>query len=320
MSESTLSVCVVRKKWEALDIRGFELARENGAPLPAFSAGSHIDVHLPGGAVRQYSLCNDPRETHRYTIAVLRDAGGRGGSKAIHDLVEEGDSLQISTPRNHFSLADGAAHHLLLAGGIGVTPVLSMAERLAAIGEPFAMHYCTRSRERTAFIERIQSSSFAESVFFHFDDDLTSKFDLGATLASAPQGTHLYVCGPRGYMDAVLEKARAQRWPEERLHYEFFGALVERKDGDTSFDVRIASTGAVVRVTADCTVVKALADNGIELSTSCEQGVCGTCATRVLEGEPDHRDSYLTDEERAANDMFLPCCSRSRSPVLVLDL
>src|ERR1700744_5681107 len=160
MNHPMLNVVVARRCDEALDIASFELASENAEPLPAFEAGSHVDVHLPNGLVRQYSLCNDPRETHRYTIAVLRDEAGRGGSKAVHDLVREGECLRISAPRNHFALARDASHHLLLAGGIGVTPILCMAEQLASAGESFAMHYCSRSRQRTAFIERIAQAGF----------------------------------------------------------------------------------------------------------------------------------------------------------------
>ncbi|MGF6742567.1 2Fe-2S iron-sulfur cluster binding domain-containing protein [Paraburkholderia sp. CNPSo 3155] len=321
MNQPVLNVVVARRRDEALGIASFELASENGQALPAFDAGSHVDVHLPNGLVRQYSLCNDPRETHRYLIAVLRDEAGRGGSKAVHDLLREGDRLQISAPRNHFALADDAAHHLLLAGGIGVTPILCMAERLAATGASFDMHYCTRSKQRTAFVERLAQAGFAKSVQLHHDDHPGgSTFDIEQTLSDAPAGTHLYVCGPRGFMDFVLETARANGWPENRLHYEFFGAAANQPATGGSFQVRIASSGATIDVPPECTVVQALAAHGVEVITSCEQGVCGTCLTRVLSGEPDHHDSYLTDEERAANDQFLPCCSRAKSPLLVLDL
>jgi len=321
MSHPVLNVVVVRRRDEALDIASFDFRSEDGSPLPVFDAGSHVDVHLPNGLVRQYSLCNDPSETHRYTIAVLRDEAGRGGSKAVHDLFREGERLQISAPRNHFALAPDAAHHLLLAGGIGVTPILCMAEQLASAGESFDMHYCTRSKQRTAFIERIAQAGFAKSVQFHHDDHPGgSTFDIVQVLNRVPAGTHLYVCGPRGFMDFVLDTARASGWPQERLHYEFFGAPANQPATGGSFQVRIASSGATIDVPPECTVVQALAANGVEVITSCEQGVCGTCLTRVISGEPEHFDSYLTDEERTANDQFLPCCSRAKSPLLVLDL
>ncbi|WP_373376121.1 2Fe-2S iron-sulfur cluster-binding protein [Cupriavidus nantongensis] len=318
MTDGTLTVRIARKTVEAIDVCSFELVRADGLPLPAFSAGSHIDVHLPEGRVRQYSLCNDPAESQRYQIAVLRDEAGRGGSKSIHDQVHEGDLMTVNFPRNHFALAHEAPHHLLLAGGIGVTPILCMAERLARTGQSFSMHYCSRSRARTAFLHRISTSAFAKAVTFYHDD--VQRIDLRSTLTSVPQGSHLYVCGPRGFMDAVLGNARELGWPESRLHYEFFGAKVEKQETDGSFQVQIASTGALIDVAPNCTVLEALSSHGVEILSSCEQGVCGTCLTRILEGSPDHRDSYLTAEEQQANDQFLPCCSRSKSPLLVLDL
>jgi vanillate monooxygenase ferredoxin subunit len=318
---SALSVRVANKATQAQDIMTFELVDVNGAALPAFAAGSHVDVHLPGGITRQYSLCNNPQETHRYLIAVLFDAASRGGSRAMHEQVAVGQLLQISVPKNHFTLAHEAGRSLLLAGGIGVTPILCMAERLAGIGAEFEMHYCTRSVERTAFKDRIAGSGFASKVKFHFDDgDAAQKLDMNRLLAEPQDDLHLYVCGPKGFMDAVLKTARTAGWPESQLHFEFFGAEVAKSDSDAGFDVKLASSGRIVRVAKDKTVVKALADAGVEILTSCEQGVCGTCLTRVLEGVPDHKDSYLTLEEQAANDQFLPCCSRAKTASLVLDL
>jgi vanillate O-demethylase ferredoxin subunit len=318
---SNLPVRVARKSVEAIDICTFELVSANGTPLPAFMAGSHVDVHLPGGITRQYSLCNDPGESHRYLIGVLKDPATRGGSKAMHELVNEGDVLTISTPKNHFPLAHEAKRSLLLAGGIGVTPILCMAERLAIAGADFEMHYCTRSKDRTAFHARIRSSAFSNAVSFHFDDGAAEqKLDLAALLTKPQPSTHLYVCGPKGFMDAVLSTARARGWPESQLHYEFFSAEPVKSRSDASFEVKLANSGKVVVVPKDKTVVQALAEAGCEVQTSCEQGVCGTCLTRVLEGEPDHRDLYLTPEEQAVNDQFLPCCSRAKSALLVLDL
>jgi vanillate O-demethylase ferredoxin subunit len=318
---SALSVRVTRKAVEAEDICTFELTSADGNPLPAFSAGSHIDVQLPGGLTRQYSLCNDPAESHRYLIGVLRDAASRGGSAAMHGQVHEGSLLQISPPKNHFALAHQAPKHLLLAGGIGITPILCMAERLAATGASFEMHYATRSRARTAFVERIGRAPFADRVHFHFDDGAAAqKLDIAALLAAQPTGTHLYVCGPQGLMDAVLGAARADGWDEPRLHYEFFGADVTARAGDGAFEVQLASSGRLIAVPAEQSVLAALADAGVFVPSSCEQGVCGTCLTRVIGGVPDHRDQYLLPEEQAANDQFLPCCSRAKSARLVLDL
>jgi len=317
----SLEVRVARKSVEAQDICTFELVAVDGRPLPAFAAGSHVDVQVPGGLTRQYSLCNDPTESHRYLIGVLRDPASRGGSAAMHERLAEGDTLTISAPKNHFPLAHDAKRHLLLAGGIGITPILCMAERLAITGADFELHYCTRSRERTAFHGRIAASAFAQRVHFHFDDGATvQKLDIAALLETPQAGTHLYVCGPKGFMDAVLGSARASGWPEAQLHYEFFGADVAPLAGDGAFEVMLASSGRVVVVPKDRSVVQALAAAGIEVQTSCEQGVCGTCLTRVLEGEPEHRDMYLTPEEQAANELFTPCCSRAKSARLVLDL
>lgn len=318
---SALSVRVTRKAVEAEDICTFELASADGTPLPAFSAGSHIDVQVPGGLTRQYSLCNDPAESHRYLIGVLRDAASRGGSAAMHAQVHEGSVLSISPPKNHFALAHHAPRHLLVAGGIGVTPILCMAERLAATGGDFEMHYATRSRARTAFVERIARAAFADRVHFHFDDGAPAqKLDITGLLAAQPAGTHLYVCGPQGLMDAVLGAARAAGWDEARLHHEFFGAEVKPQAGDRAFEVLLASSGRVVPVPADRSVLAALADAGVVVPSSCEQGVCGTCLTRVIDGVPEHRDQYLMPDEQAANDQFLPCCSRAKSARLVLDL
>lgn len=322
MNAASLRVRVARKTTEAEGICSFELVSADGTPLPAFSAGSHVDVQVPGGLTRQYSLCNDPAESHRYLIAVLRDPASRGGSVAMHDQVREGDVLEISAPKNHFALAHGAQRSLLLAGGIGVTPILCMAERLAITGAWFEMHYCTRSPARTAFAARIAASAFSSRVHLHFDDgDAQQQLDLPALLATPQPETHLYVCGPKGFIDAVLATARTAGWPPECLHHEFFtGGGAQPAQGEGGFEVMLASSGRVITVPGDRTVVQALAAAGVEVPTSCEQGVCGTCLTRVLEGEPDHRDLYLTPEEQAANDQFLPCCSRARSPRLVLDL
>jgi vanillate O-demethylase ferredoxin subunit len=316
-----IDVIVTRKTREAEGIYSFELARADGSALVPFSAGSHIDVHLPSGLIRQYSLCNSPDEQHRYQIGVLLDPATRGGSEAMHAL-EEGSRVQISEPRNLFALAHGASRSLLFAGGIGVTPILCMAERLAQISAPFQLHYCARSAASVAFAERIRTSSFAGQAHLHFDDQPQTRLDAAAALAGYRAGDHLYVCGPGGFMAFVLEQARQAGWPEESLHREYFAAQPasanELEAG--SFEVVLASSGRALLVPADRTVAEVLVESGIDLPLSCEAGICGTCLTRVLEGEPEHRDMFLTPAEQALNDQFTPCCSRSRSPRLVLDL
>jgi len=315
-----LAVKVLKKKIEAEDIASFELARADGGPLPGFSAGSHIDVHVPGGLTRQYSLCNDASEQHRYRIAVLRDPASRGGSVGMHEAVKEGDVISISEPKNHFPLQH-ATQTLLFAGGIGVTPLLCMAQRLSAIGANFSMHYCTRSPERTAFRDDISASAFARKVQFHYDaGPPEQKLQLDTVLGSPDAGTHLYVCGPTGFIDYVIGAAKAKGWHPDQIHLEYFGAAPIDPSGNHAFEVKVASSGKTYAVEPGESIVKALAKHGIEIMVSCEQGVCGTCITRVLEGEPDHRDLYFTDQEKAKNDQFTPCCSRSKSKLLVLDL
>lgn len=316
----TLRVRIARKLIEPGPVCVLDLVPLDGQTLPVFSAGAHIDLHLPGGLVRQYSLCNDPAERHRYQLGVLDDPASRGGSRAVHDLLAVDDEVLISAPRNLFPLAPSAPLHLLMAGGIGLTPLLSMAESLHAAGARFELHHATRSRARTPFMERLQAAPWTTQVHWHHDDDAATTLDIASTLRAAPAGSHVYTCGPRGFMDAVLNTARSLAWREDRLHAESFSAEPATRAGDQTFEVELARSGKVIVVDPDRSVAQALDAAGVLLPTSCEQGVCGTCLTRVIAGTPDHRDQYLTPEEQAANDQFLPCCSRSLSPRLVLDL
>lgn len=320
MSETRV-VRVLRKWQEAEDIFGFELGPADDEALPPFSAGSHIDVHLPGGMVRQYSLCNHVTRGNLYEIGVLRENASRGGSRVLCDDIVEGDVLAISEPRNHFQLYHSAERSLLFAGGIGITPILCMAERLASAGRMFEMHYCTRTQAKTAYLARIRSSGFADKVSFHFDDaGCDQALDLASALAPSSSTAHLYVCGPAGFLNAVRSHAQQAGWPEGNIHFEYFAAPARVNAESGSFEVVAASSGKAIQVGAEESVVAALQRHGIEIPVSCEQGVCGMCLTRVLEGEPDHRDYFLSDGERALNDQFTPCCSRSKSPRLVLDI
>ncbi|KQQ40513.1 Vanillate O-demethylase oxidoreductase [Duganella sp. Leaf126] len=323
MSAGLLSVRVARRTREADDICSYELVSVDGSALPAFAAGAHIDVHVAPGLVRQYSLCNAPGERHRYVIGVLRDPASRGGSQAMHDAIEAGNIIEIGAPRNLFPLVDasGQGRSLLLAGGIGVTPILAMAEALSQAGAQFELHYCARSPERMAFRERIAASSFAAAAHLYFDSgDGARHLDLPALLATLDRSTHIYFCGPAGFIEHVKVCAAQQQWPADQLHLEYFGAVVEQAEGDQPFEVRIRSSGAAYTVPAGVTVMQVLQDAGVFVPASCEQGVCGTCLTRVLDGIPDHRDQYLTEDEQAANDQFTPCCSRAKTPALLLDL
>jgi len=319
MNHSWMELKVVERQVLATDIVGLVLADADGQELPPFSAGSHIDVEIAPGLVRQYSLCNTPQDRDRYEIAVLKDPGSRGGSIKLHEALVDGATVRVSEPRNHFPLESSSARALLLGGGIGVTPLLCMAERLASLDAPFALHYCTRSPDRTAFRERIAGAAYRDNVHFHHDDGAADQlFDPQALFADADRASHAYVCGPAGFIDWVLGAAEKAGFPMDHVHREYFSAApVEAPaGGESAFEIQIASTGAVYQVPGDKSVAQVLEENGIGVAISCEQGVCGTCITRLLGGEPDHRDMLALDGDAE----FTPCCSRSFSPRLVLDL
>ncbi|MBN3791183.1 PDR/VanB family oxidoreductase [Burkholderia sp. Ac-20353] len=319
-----MKLTLTRKLPAATDICVFELASADGAALPPFTAGAHIDVHV-GGFVRQYSLCNSPSEAGVYRLGVLREPASRGGSLAMH-ACEPGATLDVSAPRNHFPLDPRAAHSVLLAGGIGITPLLSMAAYLIETGQSFELHYCAREPARAAFLDRLDTPGLKARTRLWFDDDrAVRRIDFTQVLANPEPRTHLYVCGPGGFIGAALAAAAQAGWSAANVHREYFGAAgadapASAVDGDRAFQVSLAQSGRIIDVPAGTTIVEALRGCGIDVPVSCEQGVCGTCVTRVLSGTPDHRDVYLTDDERAANDQILPCCSRAVTPVLVLDI
>jgi ferredoxin-NADP reductase len=304
---------------ETPSIKAFELVDPDGLDLPVFSAGSHVDVTLPDGQVRQYSLCNAPAERHRYLLGVLREAQGRGGSRQMHDRVGVGDLLQVSMPRNNFPLDASAKRHLLIAGGIGVTPLMAMAHSLLALGSDFVLHYCARDAAQTAFRGVVGADGMAPRVRLHHDGGIPGRgLDVVALLATVTPGTHVYCCGPAGLMSAV--KAASAHWPPGQIHFEHFAAPVASPPvgADADFEVQIASTGAVYPVPADRSILSVLLGEGVLVDSSCEAGVCGTCTTRYLSGDPDHRDFVLSDAEQ--RDHVMVCVSRSRSARLVLDL
>lgn len=321
MATLELNVRVARKAREADDIASFLLIAADNGHLPRFEPGAHIDVHIPGGLIRQYSLCSLSTDPRSYEIAVLREPASRGGSVAMHDRVQTGDTLRISAPRNHFPLRPNASKSLLLAGGIGVTPLLCMAQHLSASGADFGMHYWSRTRARTAFYERIQRSAFAADVAFHFDDGPSNQLlPLEAALADGCDDWDVYLCGPAGFITAAREAAQQRGWTADRIHLEYFTPQAGRLPDSAAFEIELARSGRVLRVPANKTVAQVLAEHSVNIPLSCEQGVCGTCLTRILSGIPDHRDLVLTPEEHARNDQFTPCCSRALSPRLVLDL
>lgn len=313
---ATIDVRVARAETDSHRVRILVLERADGAPLPDYAAGAHVDVHA-AGLIRQYSLCSlaDPS---RYEIAVLLDQNSRGGSSFMHELAV-GDIVQISSPRNLFPLNLEAEHSILVAGGIGITPLLAMAETLARENRSFELHYCARSASAAPFLSRLATVAWKEHVHLHFDDGPPSQcFMAGQLLGRPVAGHHLYVCGPVGLMNAVLSTARTAGWPEPALHWEAFGAAAAGLDSDQSFEVEIESTGAIITVGRDECVTDALDRHGIVIEVSCGQGICGACLTRVVSGIPDHNDYILTSEERSR--YFTPCCSRSLSKRLVLGL
>jgi ferredoxin-NADP reductase len=305
----------------AENINAFEFVSIDGSPLPAFAAGSHIDVHLPDATIRQYSLCNPPTESHRYVVAVLRDPAGRGGSVAMHDTLRVGSKLVISAPRNHFALAESARTHLFIAGGIGITPIMSMLSEVQRRGEQFHLFYCARTPERAAFLDRLKPLIERGLVSLHFDDgDPAKGLDLISTLTKRSDNTHLYYCGPGRFMDAI--EAASAHWPAGTRHCERFAASDpaprDAQECAVPFELELRRSRKTFNVQADESIVDVLRAHGVEVDTSCCEGYCGTCMTRYLEGEPLHRDTVLDEEDR--EEFVMICCSRSKSGKLVLDL
>ncbi len=319
MVGETMRVRVERIIPEAEDIRSYEFVDPEGRELPAFTAGAHVDVHLPGGLVRQYSLANDPAEQHRYVVAVLHEPEGRGGSADLHDHVREGDLLTISPPLNNFPLTAEAGKHLLIAGGIGITPILSMVRELGRLGADYHLHYCTRAPEKTAFHALLSSPPFNDRVSFHFDGGDPSKgLDVAGLLRPYELGLHLYCCGPTGLMAAVRDAAA--HWPAGTVHFEYFEIDPELAAGsgvDAPFEVEIENSGAVHQIPADRTILDVLRAAGHDLPSACEEGICGTCITEVAAGEIDHRDMVLDEDEHAAGDLMTICCSRGKGRLVL---
>jgi vanillate O-demethylase ferredoxin subunit len=319
-TESSLSVRVRSVTHEAEGILAFELRPIDDAPLPAFSAGAHIDVVLPGGDVRCYSLCNDPAETHRWCIGVLREPASRGGSRHLHEAVRPGDVLTVGAPRNQFALDESAAANVFVAGGIGITPILAMIARSRALGTPWTLHYAARTRRHAAFLERLQAlaAECSGRVLLHFDDEAGGRrIDLGRVAAELPPDAHIYCCGPAGMLQGF--DAATAGLPAARVHKEHFAAARAAATAG-GYSVVLARSGRTLQVAAGETLLDCLIAAGADPMHSCRQGVCGTCEVKVLEGVPDHRDMVLSDTERAANDRMMPCCSGARSARLVLDL
>lgn len=311
-----LDVVVARRDDLATDIVGLELQSADGAPLPTWDAGAHVDLFIRSGLVRQYSLTGDPT-AGEYRLGILLDPKSRGGSTVVHTQIQQGHRLRIGKPRNNFKLVQDAAHSILFAGGIGITPMLAMAHALNARGASWEMHYCARSADRMAFLDEL--SVFGDRVKIHLDaGPADQQLDIDSVLQSPDSGRHLYVCGPNGFMDFVTNAATNQGWSQNCVHLERFGAEVNT-DG-APFTVVAAKSGKTFDVAPGQTIAEQLNAHGINVQVSCQSGVCGTCLTPVVEGMPDHRDLVQTDTEKASNAKITVCCSRSKTRKLVLDV
>jgi ferredoxin-NADP reductase len=316
-----IHVRVNRIVMEAQDVKSFELVSATGDPLPPFAPGAHIDLTIEPGLTRPYSLCGDPRDRSRYLIAVKRVADSRGGSQALHERIAEGDVLTIGQPRQHFRLRPTARHHVLIAGGIGITPLLAMARQLASEAASFELHVFVRTPEQAAFRDVLSSAPLRDNVRFHHGVDRECLPDrLREILLPRPSGATLYLCGPRPFMDLAIDVA-APHWLPHAIRREHFRADPAAAAGEPrAFEIELARSGAVFQVPACKSALQVLDEHGVSAVRSCEQGVCGSCMTRVLGGIPDHRDAFLTADERCRGRTMLLCVSRAATDRLVLDL
>jgi len=312
----TLVIDTIRNETDR--IREFTLRPEDGGPLPAHAAGAHLDFVLGDLGTRSYSLIDwptDPRPATTWRIAVQREADGQGGSMQMHKL-QPGDRVTATPPRNDFELGDHDGPALLLAGGIGITPLISMATALQAAGRPFALHYSARSRGVMGFAPAL-SDAFGDRVALHFDDE--APLDLSALFDGVDPATHLYVCGPKGMIEAARAAANAAGLRDAQVHFELF-TTAQQQEGDSAFEVEIASTGEVFTIPPGRSIIEVLEEGGVDLIYDCQRGDCGICQTEVIEGTPDHRDVVLSESEKAEGKLMQICVSRAKSAKLVLDL
>ena len=293
----------------------YELRRRDGRLLPPAEAGAHIDLHLPNGIIRQYSLLTPDPAPAAYTIGIKRDPASRGGSKFIFDHVKAGDVLRITGPRNNFLLMESVDHVVLIAGGIGITPIWAMTRRLLALNRSFELHYATRSRAEMAFRDQLGD---IQAKHLHFDEESEGAFlDVERIVASAPPNSHFYCCGPMPMLTAF--EASTSNLPSERIHVEYFTPKKLASPG-SSFRVRLVRASKEFVIPPDKSILQVLLDEGFDLPHSCTEGICGTCETAVLAGIPEHHDFVLTQVERAANKSMMICCSRARTELLLLDI
>jgi len=313
MTEDASTLRLTRIDFAAPGIHLFDFRHPQQALLPAYAPGAHVDLHLPGGLVRQYSLVDPAGSDAVYRVAIKRDPRSRGGSVLAHDRLRVGDLLPVGTPRNLFALDEACAHSVFVAGGIGITPIACMVQRLRALGLGWTLHYSVRTRADAALLDRLAGPGLQ----LHIDDEQGGLLDVAAVVASVPDGSRAYCCGPAPMLDAFEAAARAK--PGLRWHVERFAAAASSA-AEGAYAVRLAASGRSVQVAPGQTILQALRACGIAVRASCQQGVCGTCETAVLAGTPDHRDSLLSDDEKRSNKVMMICCSGSLGPELVLDL
>ena len=311
-----LPLRVTRNDRIADGIHLLEFRNSGGKPLPEFSAGAHIAVRAPNGLLRKYSLCNDPAERDRYLVAIKREINGRGGSCNLIDNAKAGDELMVAPPVNDFGLPPRAQDFLFIAGGIGITPIMAMIREVQRQGKRFRLFYCSRSPETTAFLDELSTPAFKDQVTIHYDQgDPSRSLDLKPVLAERKNREHLYCCGPRPLMEAV--RNMTDHWSSTAVHFEAFSDAETHKATDKAFKVRLARSGEVIDVPTTKTILEALRDHGLEVPSSCETGTCGTCRTKLLAGEADHRDLVLAEHERAGTIMI--CVSRARADEITID-
>ena len=328
MNDAVFDVRVCAARLAAEGVLSFELRPPDGADLPTFTAGSHIDLHLPNGLVRNYSLANSPAERHRYVIAVSKDANSTGGSRYLFENRLVGQTLRISAPRNNFTLVEDASQVVLIAGGIGITPLHSMILRLEEMAAGWELHYGAQSRATAAFRGDFEALEDARPgrVHFNFDAEQGRMLDVEHVVAEAPPDAHLYCCGPLPMLE-IFNAAVKGRAPET-VHIEYFTPPGERAEPDLSavsrgqerFTVVLKGSGESYEIGPEDSILGVLLENGVNAAWSCGEGMCGTCLVEVAEGEPDHKDFILSENERASNRMMTICVSGSKSKKLVIDL
>ncbi|GAA5069183.1 ferredoxin-NADP reductase [Thermocatellispora tengchongensis] len=317
MSEAELKLFLHRREAVADGVALLDLRAPGGGTLPPWEPGAHVDLVLGGGLVRQYSLCGDPADRDRYLVAVLREPAGRGGSAYVHDRMAPGQAVPVRGPRNHFPLVP-AERYLFLAGGIGITPLVPMLAAVTERGAPWRLVYGGRTRRSMAFLPELVDR-YGDRVVVCPQDE-TGLLDLEAELGVPRPGTAVYCCGPEPLLAAAERVCAAAGWPPDALRVERFAPRPDAGAPRTAFDVELAATGRTLRVPADRSILDVLGEAGVAVMSSCEEGTCGTCETAVLAGEPDHRDSVLSERERASGRTLMICVSRARGDRLVLDL